>query len=354
MSEHTPTPGTPAADGYVMPAEWAPHAGTWISFPHNPETWPGRLAAAEGTMAAAAAALSLGETVHVNVLDAEHETHVEALLRAAGARLEALRLHRVPTNDAWCRDHGAIFVTRAAAQAPLAALDFGFNAWGGKYPPWDLDDAVPEHMARILEVPRYRCDMVLEGGSIEVNGDGALITTEQCLLNPNRNPTLDRAAIEERLRDWLGVSQIVWLGEGIEGDDTDGHVDDITRFVGRTRVLTAVAAPGDSNHAALAANRARLAEVRLADGTPLEVVELPSPRLDDDGGSPLPASYANFYIGNRVILMPAFGSDADEEAARIIGACFPGRAVRAIDCRDLVHGFGAFHCLTQQVPAPAS
>ena len=182
------------------------------------------------------------------------------------------------------------------------------------------------------------------------NGAGALITTEQCLLNPNRNPRLDRSAIEERLRQYLGVSQIIWLGEGIEGDDTDGHVDDITRFVSRTRVLTAVAPPGERNHDALEANRRLLEGMRLEDGSPLEVMALPSPHLDDAQGQALPASYANFYVANQVVLMPAYGSEADAEAAAIIGGCFPGRQVHAIDCRDLVHGLGAFHCLTQQVP----
>ena len=303
-------------------------------------------------MAVAVAALSTGETVHVNVLDSAHARHVGDRIAAAGANMAAVCLHEVPTNDAWCRDHGAIFVTRPGDDAPLAALDFGFNAWGGKYPPWDLDDAVPAHMARILGVPRYQCDMILEGGSVDLNGAGALITTEQCLLNPNRNPALSRATIEQRLRAWLGVSQIIWLGEGIEGDDTDGHVDDITRFVAPARVLTAVAKAGDPNHEALEANRNRLARTRLEDGTPLEVIELPTPSLRDEAGEALPASYANFYIGNRVILLPTYGSAQDTLAAERIQACFPDRALHAIDCRDLVHGLGAFHCLTQQVPLP--
>ena len=303
-------------------------------------------------MAVAVAALSTGETVHVNVLDSAHARHVGDRIAAAGANMAAVCLHEVPTNDAWCRDHGAIFVTRPGDDAPLAALDFGFNAWGGKYPPWDLDDAVPAHMARILGVPRYQCDMILEGGSVDLNGAGALITTEQCLLNPNRNPALSRATIEQRLRAWLGVSQIIWLGEGIEGDDTDGHVDDITRFVAPARVLTAVAKAGDPNHEALEANRNRLARTRLEDGTPLEVIELPTPSLRDEAGEALPASYANFYIGNRVILLPTYGGAQDTLAAERIQACFPDRALHAIDCRDLVHGLGAFHCLTQQVPLP--
>jgi agmatine deiminase len=345
-----PTPGTPAAAGYRMPAEWEPHAATWVSFPHNQETWPGHLDAAERAMASAVAALSAAEAVHVNVLDAAHREHVEARLAEAGARGAALHFHHIPTNDAWCRDHGAIFVVRDDRDAPLAALDFGFNAWGGKYPPWDLDDAVATRMAEALDVPRFDGAMVLEGGSVDVNGDGALLTTEQCLLNANRNPDLSRGDIEQRLRDFLGVRQILWLGEGIEGDDTDGHVDDITRFVSRTRVVTAVAPPGDRNHEALAHNRARLAAMRLDDGAPLEIVDLPTPTLHDARGEALPASYANFYIGNGVVLMPGYGGEADRVAAQRLHSCFASREVRTIDCRELIHGFGAFHCLTQQVP----
>lgn len=303
-------------------------------------------------MARAVSALSEGEQVHVNVLDSDHEQHVHERLRLAGTKLNAVRLHHAPTNDAWCRDHGAIFVTRNDSRAPLAAVDFGFNAWGGKYPPWDLDNAIPQIMAQILDVPCFDGGMILEGGSVDVNGAGALLTTEQCLLNPNRNPTMSRGDIEQRLRNYLGVSQIIWLGEGIEGDDTDGHIDDIARFVSRECVVSgATANAQDPNHRALAANLARLREARLDDGTPLIIRELPTPLLRDDDGNALPASYANFYIGNDVILMPAYGGDGDEIAAGIVASCFPNRKLCAIDCRDLVHGLGAFHCLTQQVPA---
>jgi agmatine deiminase len=304
-------------------------------------------------MAEAVRVLSTGETVHLNVLDGAHEAHVRERLAAAGARMPAVRLHRVPTDDAWVRDHGAIFLTRPGARAPVAAVAFRFNAWGGKYPPWDHDDAAASRMAAILGVPCFDGGMVLEGGSVDVNGHGALLTTEQCLLNPNRNPGMSRDDIEARLRATLGVSQVLWLGEGIEGDDTDGHVDDITRFVAPARVLTVVAPPGAPNHEALAANRARLAAMRLANGAPLEVLELPMPHAEDGDGARLPASYANFYVGNGIVLMPAYDDVLDAEAARRIAACFPGRRVHPIDCRDLVHGLGALHCLTQQVPAPA-
>lgn len=341
---------TPAARGYRMPAEWAPHQATWISWPHKRESWPGRFELVEPVMVKAVIALAASEPVRINVLDEGHERHVEALLEGRVAR-DRVIFHRIPTNDAWCRDHGAIFVTREGGDAPALALDFRFNAWGGKYPPYDLDDAVPQAMAAALDVPRHPVDMVLEGGSIDVNGAGALLTTEQCLLHPNRNPGMDREAIEGRLRDLLGVQQILWLGEGIVGDDTDGHVDDLTRFVAEDRVVTVVERDRrDDNFDALAENRDRLDGFRLADRRRLDVIELAMPRPLEWKGERLPASPANFYVGNRVVLMPAFEDPADEPNRARLAACFPGREVVAIDCRDLVLGLGTFHCLTQQVP----
>ncbi len=231
-------------------------------------------------------------------------------------------------------------------------MDCGFNAWGGKYPPWNLDDVVAARMADILDLPRFDGGMILEGGSIDVNGGGALLTTEQCLLNPNRNPGLSRADIEERLQLLFGVQQVLWLGDGIIGDDTDGHVDDITRFVGHDRVITVVEPdPADPNHAPLADNLARLRSMRLADGRPLRIIELPMPEPVELRGERLPASYGNFYIGNEVVLMPAFDQPRDEVAARILARCLPGRRVIPIRANELVVGLGAFHCLTQQVPA---
>lgn len=333
-----------------MPPEWAPHLGTWFSWPHNPDTWPHRLAAAEGALARAVAELSRREHVYLNVLDDEHARHVRALL-PADTEVSAVSFERIATNDAWCRDHGAIFV-RDADDA-LVALDFGFNAWGGKYPPFDLDDAVPPQMAARLEVPVCQVDHVLEGGSIDVNGAGALLTTRACLLNPNRNPGRSEGEIEALLHRWLGAEQVFWLGDGIVGDDTDGHVDDITRFVAEDTVITAMEPDtGDPNYAPLQENRALLETFRLADGRPLKVVELPMPealRADDER---LPASYANFYIANGLVLVPVFACDRDADALAIIEGCFPGRKVVGIDCRDVVFGLGALHCLSQQVPAP--
>ncbi|HEX5787130.1 MAG TPA: agmatine deiminase family protein [Woeseiaceae bacterium] len=334
-----------------MPAEWAPHQCTWLSWPHKRESWPGKFEPVEPVMVRFVAALAADEIVRINVLDAAHERHVAGLLEGR-ANAVNIRFHRFPTNDAWCRDHGAIFVTRRhGAAVEGLALDFGFNAWGGKYPPYDLDDAIPPQMAAALDVPCRGIDMVLEGGSIDVNGAGTLLTTESCLLNPNRNPTLSQAEIEDRLRGELGVTQVVWLGDGIVGDDTDGHVDDLTRFVAEDTVVTVLEEDrGDENHDALAENRERLDTVRLPDGRPLRVLELPMPAPVVYQGDRLPASYANFYIGNRTVVMPAFDDPADEPARQVLAACFPGRKVAAIDCTDLVLGLGTFHCLSQQVP----
>jgi agmatine deiminase len=340
--------------GYRMPAEWEPHEATWLSWPHNRESWPGVFEGVEPAMASFVAALAECEPVHINVLDAAHERHVRKVL-AAFAPAERLSFHRFPTNDAWCRDHGAIFVTRPGADAPRLALDFDYNAWGGKYPPFDLDRKIARMMAAALEVPRFaQPHIVLEGGSIEVNGAGALLTTEQCLLNSNRNPQLTQADIERILRDAFGVTEIVWLGEGIEGDDTDGHIDDLTRFFGPSSVLT-VMEPNrrDKNHEPLAANRRRLAELEVG-GRALEVVEVPMPEPQYLETQRLPASYANFYVANGAVFVPVFGCAADAAACAIIGGCFPGRRVVPIDCRVLVAGLGTLHCLTQQVPAAPS
>jgi agmatine deiminase len=348
LSEHV---SAPSARGYRLPAEWAPHEATWLSWPHNRDSWPGVFAGVEPAMVEFVRALADCEPVYINVLDAEHERHVRKLL-AAVAPSERLRFYRFPTNDAWARDHGAIFVTRPTAEDPRLAVDFDYNAWGGKYPPFDLDREIGRQMAEALGVPRWpKPGIVLEGGSIEVNGEGALLTTEQCLLNPNRNPTLGRGDIETLLREAFGVSEILWLGDGIEGDDTDGHIDDLTRFVAPTTVVTVVEPNrGDPNHAPLAANR-RLLDSLTVGGRRLTVVELPMPEPQYLEDQRLPASYANFYVANGAVLVPVFGCAADDAACATLRECFPGRRVEPIDCRVLIAGLGALHCLTQQVPA---
>jgi len=334
-----------------MPAEWCPHQATWLSWPHNPETWPGVLADAERAMADAVAALAPHERVHINVLDDRHAEHVGALLEGRVAKGQ-VRFERIPTDDAWIRDYGAIVVADGDG---FAALDFEYNAWGGKYPPFDQDRAVALQMADILGLRRIARPMVLEGGSIDVNGRGLAIVTEQCLLNPNRNPGMNRDAIEACLAEAFGLTGILWLGDGVAGDDTDGHVDNLARFVDTGRVVCAVAADrSDIDHAPLDANLKRLEAFRDREGRRLDVVELPQPDPVFRGDDRLPASYANFYIANSVVLMPAYGSRADDRASGILQDCFPGREIVPIDCRALIVGLGALHCLTQQIPVMVS
>ncbi|MBI3767410.1 MAG: agmatine deiminase family protein [Deltaproteobacteria bacterium] len=334
-----------------MPAEWEPHEATWLSWPRRQGiSFPGRYAAVPALWRAMVAALSTGERVHVNVSDDAQEEEVRALLVAApGVRPDHVFLHRIPTDEPWCRDHGPTFVVR---DAELALVDWRYNAWGGKYPPYDHDDAVPARIAALLGVRAFHPGIVMEGGALDVNGRGTVLTTESCLLNPNRNPSLGRAEIEEYLREYLNAPHVVWLGEGIAGDDTDGHVDDLSRFVGARAVVTVVEAdPADVNYHPLRENLRRLRAARDQDGHPLEILELPMPGVVEWEGQRLPASYANFYVGNAVVLVPTFAHANDAAALAVLGRCFPGRRVVGIDSAALVWGRGAFHCATQQQPA---
>jgi agmatine deiminase len=264
--------------------------------------------------------------------------------------MERITFYRIPTNEPWCRDHGPIFLTRNT-DPRLAIVDWDYNAWGGKYPPCDLDEVVPTRAAQFLDVPVFYPRMILEGGSIEVNGAGALLTTESCLLNPNRNPSLGRAEIEQRLRDYFGVREILWLGNGIEGDDTDGHIDDLARFVSEHAVVTVVEENReDENYEPLQENLARLSKLKI-DERQIEIIALPMPKKIVREGLRLPASYANFYIANSCVLLPTFADPNDETALSILREVFPTRRVIGIDCRELIWGLGTFHCLTQQQPA---
>jgi agmatine deiminase len=292
------------------------------------------------------------EQVHINVAGPGMEQEVRLILADAGAGSGNVFFHYHPTNDAWCRDHGPIFVQRAGRDCSQVIIDWDFNAWGGKYPPFDLDDVVPTRIAEELGLPVYRPGIVMEGGSIDVNGLGTLLTTESCLLNPNRNPSLSRPEIEEYLRRYLGVSHVLWLGDGIAGDDTDGHVDDLTRFVDPSTVVTVVEENlADENYEPLQENLERLHGMRDQAGNPLRIVTLPMPRPLWHDGQRLPASYANFYIANGIVLLPTYDPERDEEAESTLQDLFPGREVIGIDCTDLVWGLGAFHCVTQQWPS---
>ena len=333
-----------------MPAEWEPHAATWLSWPHKEASWPGKLECIPPIWAAMTRALATGEQVNILVNDAAPAERVRELLARAGAALDRVRFFEIPTDDAWIRDHGPIFIARAGRD--LALVDWLYNAWGGKYPPWEQDDRVPRAVAGILGVQAFSPGIVLEGGSIDVDGRGTLLTTEACLLNPNRNPQLSRAAIEQHLCDYLGARRILWLGEGIVGDDTDGHIDDLARFVAPGVVVTVLADdPSDDNYARLRDNYRRLQSMRDVDDRPLRIVTLPLPEPVIYEGTRLPASYANFYIGNAVVLVPVFGSVHDATALATVRALFPSRRIVDLPAADLVWGLGAFHCVTQQQPA---
>lgn len=460
-----------------MPAEWEEHEGTWLSWPHNPRTWVDNFGPIPAVFVKIVGALCEYENVHICVANAAAEAGVRKLLADASLDSAAIRVYHIPTNDAWARDHGPIFVTRkrpaedlgqpqtlfgeedlaaglatqlglpavelatteipaaalklvpadlcrkhvvipialfdnvltlaiadpydlecldeirqvakcqvdlalASAQdinaaitrahgrapeteagpdpelAHLAILDWKFNSWGGKYPPWDDDDAVPERIARILKLPCFHPRMVLEGGSIEVNGRGTLITTESVLLNPNRNPGMSRKQIEARLDEYLAARKVIWLGAGIAGDDTDGHIDDLARFVSATAVVAVVEEDArDENYRALQENFERLQNATDQAGRRLDIVKLPTPGKvfrtvpgDASSGERLPASYANFYIGNGSLLVPVFGHENDASALGLLGEHFPAHKVIGIDCKDLVGGYGAIHCVTQQQP----
>src|ERR1044071_7205418 len=322
---------TPAALGYRMPAEWEPHTATLLSWPRRegisfPESFDRVLPA----LRAMVEVLLESEQVCINVRYGAHEAEARSVLE--GLPMEQMTFYPVPTNERWCRDHGPIFLTRDR-DPRLAVVDWDYNAWGNKYPPFDFDEVVPTRLAEILKLPVFYPHMILEGGSIDVNGRGALLTSESCLLNKNRNPNLSRDEIEQRLRDYLGVTDILWLGDGIAGDDTDGHIDDLTRFVSEGTVVTVVEQNrDDENYEPLQQNLARLSEMKINDRK-LDIVTLPMPKKIARKGLRLPASYANFYIANTLVLVPTFADANDEAALSILGKCFADRRVVGIDCR---------------------
>lgn len=343
-------PTTPARLGYAMPAEWEPHEATWLSWPHKEESWPGLFDAIPYVWAEIVRALVPFEEVRILVADEEMEHRARQVLAKARVSVDQVRFFHIPTDDAWIRDHGPTFLLNRMERR-LLVVDWEYNAWGGKYAPWDSDNAVPQRIAEALDLPLAQPGMVLEGGSIDVNGRGTLLTTESCLLNPNRNPNLTREQIEQKLCEYLGVRHVLWLGQGIIGDDTDGHIDDLARFVAPRRVVAAVSEDRSSpDYAALADNFERLRRSRDQDGQPLEIIPLPMPEPIFHQGQQLPASYANFYIGNATVLVPTFGVPQDRQALALFEKLFPDRRVVGILCRDLIWGLGAIHCVTQQQP----
>jgi agmatine deiminase len=353
---------TPAALGYRMPAEWEPHEATWLGWPHNPTDWPGKLPAIQWVYGEIVRQLAPREIVRIIVKDVAHKSMVKKLLARVGVNPKRVQFFRWPTNRGWTRDFGPICVKRGARgkkRAEVAVVKFRFNAWA-RYSDWRKDDSIAERAARALKLRVFDAAvsgkrLVLEGGAIDVNGRGTLLTTEECLLDKKRqvrNPGLSRAECEAALNENLGVTNVLWLGRGIAGDDTHGHVDDLCRLVGPRRVvLCRESNPRDANYRALEENRERLRGMRLEDGSKIEVVPLPMPAPLHFDGQRLPASYANFYVANGVVLVPTFNDPKDREALGILADCFPSRAVVGIHAVDLVWGFGTLHCLTQQQPA---
>ena len=340
---------TPAALGYRFPAEWEPHAATWFSWP-RPEgiSFPDAYEEVLPALIKMVDALRESEPVNINVPNADFEQIVRK--QFAGIDISHVTFHHIPTNECWCRDHGPIFVKRDADHS-LAIIDWDYNAWGWKYPPVDFDEDVPTRIAETLGLEVFYPKIVMEGGSLEVNGTGTLLTTTSCLLNANRNPDLSRAQIEQKLRDYLGVRHFLWLVDGIAGDDTDGHIDDISRFVERQTVVTVVEDdPEDVNYEPLQHNLHLLKEMQIEDGSPLHVMALPMPSAVIKQEQRLPASYANFYIANKVVLLPIFHQATDAWAISVMQQAFPTRRIVGIDCRELIWGLGAFHCLSQQQP----
>lgn len=344
---------TPKAQGFTFPAEWAPHEATWLSWPHKEASWPGKLQTIYTPYCQFIKAVATGEKVRINICDEEMRNFAISELRKVDADLSQIEFYLNETNDAWCRDHGPAFLIRqSGSESQKAIVDWGYNAWGDKYPPYDLDDVIPTKIGHEFGLEVFNPGIVMEGGSVEFNGAGTVLTTTACLLNENRNPNLNQEQIEQYLLEYYGAEHVLWLGDGIVGDDTDGHIDDITRFVSRDTVLTVVETnPLDENYVLLQENLERLKKMTLADGTPLKIVELPmpSPLIFED--TRLPASYANFYIANAAVIVPVFGDVNDLKALEIIQSCFPDREVIGINSVDIIWGLGSFHCLSQQEPA---
>lgn len=334
-----------------MPAEWEPHRVTWLAWPHNLETWPDQLERVKEIWAQMVCVLAQEEVVCLLVNDEREQRDVVHRVKAAGTAMERVSFYRIPTVDVWIRDYGPTFVTRTGRDPSLAFNDWVFNGWGRKYRSYEEDDSVAKKIATLLNVPVFEHEIVLEGGSIDVNGRGTCLTTEQCLLNPNRNPHLSQEEIEGFLKWTLGASHIIWLGDGIAGDDTDGHIDDIARFVSPTTVVCVREHdPKDENYAPLEENYERLQGSTDQDGNKLTLVSLPSPGSISYQGNRLPASYANFYIANGIVLVPTFNHASDGQALGILGELFPTRKILGIPCEALVAGLGAIHCVTQQEP----
>ncbi len=342
---------TPKELGFSFPAEFAPQRAMWLSWPHKEASWPGKIDSIYPVYAQFVKLVAQGQRVCINVANEKMKAFAITNLERAEADLSRIDFYFHPTNDAWCRDHGPAFLVNKE-KTQKAIVDWDYNAWGDKYPPYDLDDVIPTLIAEKFDLPVFYPKIVMEGGSVEFNGKGTLITTTACLLNKNRNPDLSLNQIEKYLTDYYGVENILWLGDGIVGDDTDGHIDDITRFVNEDTVVTVVEENrADENYELLQENLKLLKSMRLETGKQLNIIELPMPHAVIYEEQRLPASYANFYIANNHVIVPTFrDSKNDVRAIDILQGCFTNRKVIGLDSTDLIWGLGSFHCLSQQEP----
>lgn len=349
-------PATPASLDYSFPPEWHPHAATWFSWP-RPEgiSFPEKYHTVPENLARIMREIAPRERVEINVPNGNYEYVVRGQLQEHGCPTDNVHFHHIKTNESWCRDHGPAFVLRPGnrGKAKAAVVDWAFNAWGGKYPPYEDDDAVPTRVAEELKLSVFAPGIVMEGGAVDFNGAGTVMTTTSCLLNKNRNPHLNKAQIEQYLKDYYGQRHIVWLGDGIAGDDTDGHIDDLARFINPTTIVTAVEEdPKDENYPILQDNLKRLKKLKDQEGRPFEIVTIPMPGVIEHDGQRLPATYVNFYFVNGALLVPTFGNKTnDRKALEVLRRRLPGREVIGIDCVELIWGLGAIHCLTQQQPS---
>ncbi|HTL29369.1 MAG TPA: agmatine deiminase family protein [Tepidisphaeraceae bacterium] len=351
---------TPAELGYSFPPEWYPHKATWFSWP-RPEgiSFPGKYHTVPENLARLMREIAPREQVHINVPNENWEYIVRQQLEAHGCPTKNIFFHYIKTNESWCRDHGPAFVIRRRKQrvkmamtTDIAIVDWGFNAWGGKYPPYDDDDAVPTRIAEEQQRPVFYPKIIMEGGSVEFNGAGTVMTTTDCLLNKNRNPNLSKLQIEQYLKNYYGQRKVCWLTGGIEGDDTNGHIDDLARFISPTKLVIGVEDdPKDVNYRVLKSARRQVEKLRDQDGNPFEIIEIPMPSPVTHDGERLPATYVNFYFINGALLVPTYRDrKSDRKAIEILQSHLPKHKVIGVDCTELIWGLGAIHCLTQQEP----
>jgi agmatine deiminase len=341
---------TPKELGYHFPAEFARHSATWLSWPHKEESWPGKIESIFPVYAQFIKLVAEGEKVNINVVDQAMKQKAIGHLDKVGADLKNVQFFLHPTNDAWCRDHGPAFLINEKEKKKMV-VKWNYNAWGNKYLPFDLDNQIPISIAEHYNLPCARPGIVMEGGSVEFNGKGTVLTTTACLLNMNRNPHLNKSQIEKYLVNYYGVENVLWLVDGIVGDDTDGHIDDIARFVTQDTVVTVVEEnKADENYKPLKENLETLKKMKLENGRPMRIVELPMPAPIIYKDQRLPASYANFYIANNYVVVPTFRDKKDDSALSILQKYFPDRKVVGLDSTDLIWGLGSFHCLSQQEP----